>query len=234
MTRNTGVESLGYGLCEIMDFERFKRSHAPTESDETFQLENSYTLDVAVDGTIMAKAGSMIAYTGDLSFTGKASAEGGLKGFLKQAATNEGTPIMAVKGRGHVYLADHQKKVQVLELGADDSVSVNGEDILAFESGLSYEINTIDSLAGAFAGGLTNVYLEGPGRLALTTHGDPLVIDPPVSTDPSATVAWSGTSPDVEVNKNLSDMIGQESGERFQMNFTDQEGFVVVQPYEEH
>jgi uncharacterized protein (AIM24 family) len=28
-------------------------------------------------------------------------------------------------------------------------------------------------------------------------------------------------------------MVGQESGERFQMNFTGSEGFVVVQPYEE-
>lgn len=216
-----------------MDIDQFKSQHSPTEADETFQLENSYTLDVAVDGSVMAKAGSMIAYTGDLSFTGRASAEGGIKGFLKEAATGEGTPVMTVEGDGHVYLADHQKKVQVLELNADDAITVNGEDILAFESELSYEIDTIDSLAGSFAGGLTNVYLQGPGYVALTTHGDPLVLNPPVSTDPSATVAWSGTSPDVEVNKNLSDMVGQESGERFQMNFDGEDGFVVVQPYEE-
>jgi len=216
-----------------MDIDQFKSEHVPTESDETFQLENSYTLDVAVDGSVMAKAGSMVAYTGDLSFTGRASAEGGIKGFLKEAATGEGTPVMAVEGEGHVYLADHGKKVQVLELGADDSITVNGEDVLAFESGLSYEIDTIDSLAGSFAGGLTNVYLQGPGHVALTTHGDPLVLDPPVSTDPSATVAWSGTSPDVAVNKSLSDMVGQESGERFQLNFGGRDGFVVVQPYEE-
>jgi uncharacterized protein (AIM24 family) len=59
------------------------------------------------------------------------------------------------------------------------------------------------------------------------------VMEPPVTTDPSATVAWSGTSPEVSVNRNLSDMIGQESGERFQMEFAGQRGFVVVQPYEE-
>lgn len=217
-----------------MDFENFKSTHAPTTSDEPFQLENSYTLDVTVDGSILAKAGSMVAYTGDLSFTGKASAEGGIRGFLKEAASSEGTPIMSVDGTGHVYLADQQKKVQVLELGADDSVSVNGEDVLAFDPDLSYKISTIDSLAGSFAGGFTNVYLEGPGYVALTTHGDPIVLEPPVSTDPSATVAWSGTSPNVEVNRSLSDMIGQESGERFQMNFAGSDGFVVVQPYEEH
>jgi uncharacterized protein (AIM24 family) len=216
-----------------MNTEQFKSEHAPTETDDAFQLENSYTLDVAVDGSVMAKAGAMVAYTGDLSFTGRSSAEGGITGFIKEAATGEGTPVMVVEGTGHLYLADHEKKIQTLELDAGESITVNGEDILAFESELSYEISTIDSLAGSFAGGFTNVYLEGPGRVAITTHGDPIVMSPPVSTDPSATVAWSRTSPDVEVNTNLSDMVGQESGERFQMNFTGSEGFVVVQPYEE-
>ncbi|MUV89617.1 hypothetical protein GJ629_06685 [Halapricum sp. CBA1109] len=216
-----------------MNTDRFASRHAPTDGDETFSLENNYLLDVAVDGTLQAKAGSMVAYTGDLSFTGQASAEGGITGFLKEAATNEGTPVMTVEGQGHAYLADDEKKVQILELGAGESVTVNGEDVLAFESRVSYEIDKMDSLAGAFAGGFTNVYLDGPGYVAVTTHADPLVLEPPVSTDPSATVAWSGTSPNVEVNKNLSDMVGQESGERFQMEFDGEDGFVVVQPYEE-
>lgn len=217
-----------------MDMTQFKSTNAPTETDESFQLESSYMLDVTVDGPLLAKAGSMVAYTGDLSFTGKASAEGGITGFLKEAATGEGTPVMTVEGQGHVYLADQGKKVQILELDADEALTVNGEDILAFESRLDYEVSTIDSLAGAFAGGFSNVYLDGPGTVALTTHCDPLVVEPPVSTDPSATVAWQGTSPDVNVNTNLSDMVGQESGERFQMDFTGEDGFVVVQPYEEH
>jgi uncharacterized protein (AIM24 family) len=217
-----------------MDIEQFKSEHAPTTTDETFQLENSYTLDVTVDGSMMAKAGSMIAHTGNLSFTGQASAEGGIAGFLKEAATGEGTPVMTVEGQGHVYLADTEKKVQVLTLDGDESVTVNGEDILAFENSLEYEISTIDGLAGSFAGGFTNVYLQGPGTLALTTHGDPIIMEPPVTTDPSATVAWSDTTPDVSVNTNLSDMIGQESGERFQMDFEGEGGFVVVQPHEEH
>jgi uncharacterized protein (AIM24 family) len=216
-----------------MNLDQFAAENAPTESTEPFQRENSYTLDVNVDGTVMAKAGSMIAHTGDVSFTGKASAEGGIKGFLKQAATGEGTPIMAVEGQGHVYFADNGKKVQVIELDAGEAITVNGEDVLAFEESLSYEINTIDSLAGSFAGGFSNVYLEGPGYVAITTHGDPIVLETPVSTDPSATVAWGGTSPDVEVNRSLSDMVGQESGERYQMKFGGPDGFVVVQPFEE-
>ncbi|MFB6107618.1 MAG: AIM24 family protein [Haloplanus sp.] len=217
-----------------MNIEHFAADDVTADTDAPFQLENSYTLDVAVDGSVLAKAGSMIAYTGELSFTGRASAEGGITGFLKQAATGEGTPVMSVEGQGHVYLADSKKKVQLLELDAGDSITVNGEDVLALDSDVSYEISSMDTLAGAFAGGFTNVFLEGPGYVAITTHADPVVLEPPVSTDPSATVAWSGTSPNVQVNKNLSDMIGQESGERFQMNFGGDTGYVVVQPYEEH
>ena len=35
------------------------------------------------------------------------------------------------------------------------------------------------------------------------------------------------------MNRSLSDVIGQESGERYQMRFDGDDGFVVVQPYEE-
>ncbi|SDY96032.1 AIM24 family protein [Halopenitus persicus] len=217
-----------------MNIAQFKSQHAPTDSEESFQLENGYTLDVAVEGSVMAKAGSMVSYSGDLSFTGQSTPEGGITGFLKEAATNEGTPVMNVEGRGHVYLADDKKKIQIIQLGHNDALTVNGEDILAFESTISYEISTIDSLAGSFAGGFSNVFLEGPGYVAITTHGDPIVFEPPVTTDPSATVAWNNTSPNVKVNRSLTDLVGQQSGERYQMKFTGPTGFVVVQPYEEH
>jgi uncharacterized protein (AIM24 family) len=131
-----------------------------------------------------------------------------------------------------VYVADQGKKVQTLELAAGESLSLNGDDVLAFESHVDYEIGTIDGLSGATAGGLTNVYLTGPGTVALSTHGDPLVLRPPVNTDPDATVAWSANlSPSVARNKTIE--IGQTSGEAMQMEFAGSEGFVVVQPYEE-
>lgn len=217
-----------------MKADDFTTDGAAIEADAPFQIENSYALAVDVDGDLKAKAGTMVAYTGNLSFIGQSSAEGGLTGMIKEAATNEGTPIMSVEGTGRVFLADDGKKVQAIKLEAGESITVNGEDVLAFDSDLTYEITKMDSLAGAFAGGFTNVRLEGPGYAALTTHGDPIVQEPPVTTDPSATVAWSNTTPNVEVNKSLSDMVGQESGERFQMEFTGDTGYVLVQPMEEH
>jgi uncharacterized protein (AIM24 family) len=218
-----------------MEFEAFTSQNAPKEGGKSFQLENSKLLDVRVDGTVIAKAGSMVAYEGDISFTGKSSAEGGITGFLKEKATSEGTDIMEAEGSGNLYLADQGKEIQVIDLDADQAISVNGNDVLAFESSVSYEISTIDSLSGVTTGGLTNVFLEGPGHIAITTHGDPLVLTPPVKTDPAATVAWSSdVSPSSSTDRNLSNLVGQSSGETFQLAFSGSDGFVIVQPYEEH
>jgi len=217
-----------------MELNDFVSQNEPDETGERFELENSKLLDIDVDGKIIAKVGSMIAYDGDLSFTGKSSAEGGLTGMIKSKMTSEGTPVMEIEGQGHVYLADQEKKIQILELGAGESISVNGNDVLAFEDRVDYKISTIGSIGGASAGGLLNVFLSGPGTVAITTHGDPLVLSPPVRTDPDATVAWSSNlSPSLKADRSLRDSIGQSSGETYQMSFEGTEGFVVVQPYEE-
>jgi uncharacterized protein (AIM24 family) len=217
-----------------MDVDQFVSDNAPAEGGDAFQLENSKLLDIAVDGSVTVKAGSMIAYDGDLKFTGSSNAEGGIKGFIKSKATSEGTPVMNVEGTGHLYVADQAKQIQIMELDRGESISVNGNDVLAFESQVDYSISTIGSLSGASAGGLTNVFLEGPGSIAITTHGDPLVLTPPVKTDPQATVAWSANnSPSTSVNKSISDMIGQSSGEQVQLDFSNPDGFVIVQPFEE-
>jgi hypothetical protein len=169
---------------DTMDLGEFARTNAPDEGGDAFQLENSKLLDVAVDGTVMARAGSMVAHTGDLSFTGQSSAEGGLTGYVKEKMTSEGTPVMQAEGQGHLYLADRAKNVQVVHLDASEQLSVNGEDVLAFESSVDYEISTIGSISGSQAGGLTNVFLSGPGHVAITPHGDPLVVQPPVKSVP--------------------------------------------------
>ena len=215
-----------------MDLQSFVTSNAPSEGRARFELENSKLLDINVEGSVMVKAGSMIAYDGEITFTGKSSAEGGISGFVKEAVTSEGTPIMEAEGQGHVYVADQGKKVQPLQLDAGESITVNGNDVLAFENSVDYSIGTVGSVGGAQAGGLTNVFLEGPGNIAITTHGDPMVVAPPVKTDPQATVAWSSNlSPSISTNKMIE--IGQTSGESDQMAFDGREGFVVVQPFEE-
>ncbi|MFC7077297.1 AIM24 family protein [Haloarcula halophila] len=217
-----------------MESEDFIDANDPEAGTDRFSLENSKLLAIEVDEPVFAKVGAMVAYTGAVSFTGKSSAEGGITGFLKDAATSEGTDVMQAEGSGTLYVADGAKEIQVLDLDEGETISVNGDDVLAFEDRVDYEISTIDSLAGSSTGGLTNVFLEGPGQIAITTHGDPIVLEPPVTTDPAATVAWSGTAaPTSSVNRSLSDMVGQSSGETYQLAFEGTEGFVVVQPFEE-
>jgi uncharacterized protein (AIM24 family) len=112
---------------------------------------------------------------------------------LKKKVTGEGSVMMQATGTGHLYLTDQGKEVQVLGLDAGEQLSVNGNDILAFDDGVDWDIKMMDSVAGASTGGLFNVYLTGPGYVAITTHGEPIVVPTPVRTDPQATVAWSGT-----------------------------------------
>lgn len=215
-----------------MDLDQFVSENAPQEGGDGFQLENSKLLDVALDGSVMAKAGSMVSYTGDISFERKT--EGGVAGMLKKKVTGEGAVMMQASGTGHLYLADQGKDVQIIELDPGEQISVNGNDILAFESSVNWDIKMMDSIAGSSSGGMFNVYLEGPGYIAITTHGKPLVVPTPVRTDPQATVAWSGNvSPGTKRDLNLKSFIGKSSGETFQLDFSQEGGFVIVQPFEE-
>ena len=76
-----------------------------TQSQQPFALQNSKLLKVSLDQvTIQAKAGSMVAYQGEVSFEHAGS--GGLGRLVKKAVTGEGTTLMKMAGSGEVFLAD--------------------------------------------------------------------------------------------------------------------------------
>ena len=155
---------------------------------------------------------------------------------LKRAVSGEGTRLTKAEGSGRLYLADQGKKISILHLDGD-TVFVNGNDILAFEPSIEWDVKLMRKIAGLLAGGLFNVRLEGRGLVAITTHYDPVTlrVNPqvPVSTDPNATVAWSGgLTPEFKVDVSLKSFLGRGSGESVQMCFQG-DGFVVVQPQEE-
>jgi uncharacterized protein (AIM24 family) len=202
-----------------------------------FEIENRSTLQINLAGTVYAKAGAMIAYRGGVKFSRKSTLEDGLTKFVKKAVTGEGMTLMKLEGAGRVYLADRNKRVHVLELRGD-SLCVNGHDLLALQATLAWDIVMLRSVAGALAGGLFNVQISGKGLLAITTHGEPLVL--PVTaaraihTDPQATVAWSGNlQPTIHTDISLGTLVGRSSGESVQMRF-EGEGWVMVQPFEEN
>lgn len=217
--------------------EQFIISTAQRDKGEGFfELENARLLEVNLNGQVWAKMGSMISYQGSIKFEREGILEHGLGKFFKQAMTGEGVQLMKARGNGRLYLADQGKKVTILQL-QNESIYVNGNDLLAFEEGISWDIKLMRRITGMLAGGLFNVRCEGNGMVAITTHYEPLTLlvtpNSPVITDPNATVAWSGNlQPEFQTDVSLKTFFGRGSGESIQMRFSGQ-GFVVVQPFEE-
>lgn len=118
---------------------------------EVFELESAKMLEVRVNGRIWSKLGAMVAYKGSLSFKREGTLEGGLMKALKRAVSQEMGPLAKIEGRGVAYLADQGKEVQILRL-AGDSLNVNGNDLLAFEDSVNYDVTMHRRIAGIAAG----------------------------------------------------------------------------------
>jgi uncharacterized protein (AIM24 family) len=204
---------------------------------DIFELESLKMLEIHVKGRVWTKLGAMIAYRGDLKFIREGMMEGGVGKMLKRALTGEVSPLAKIEGQGRVYVADDGKEISIIRLAPGDAINVSGNDLLAFEDTISYDITMHRRVAGMMAGGLFSARLTGQGLVAITTHGRPLTLrvtpNDPVMTDPNATVAWSGNlSPELKSDITFKALLGRGGGETFQMVFRG-EGFVVVQPHEE-
>lgn len=221
-----------YTLNELIQ----ESAENPNEND-FFELEKPAMLEVNLKNQkILAKAGSMVAYIGNIDFKREGLLSKGLGGLLKKAISGEGTSLMHATGTGKLYLADEGKKVKIIKL-QNESVFVNGNDVLALEDNIKNEIKMLKSIAGMMSGGLFQVKLSGSGYIAITTHGEPILLrvtgNQAVYTDPNATVAWSeNLTPNIKTNLTFGSFIGRGSGESFQLEFFG-EGWVLVQPYEE-
>ena len=220
-----------YSIAEFI-----KNTEQVDKGEGFFELETPRMLEVNLDGLVWAKAGSMVAYQGKVKFEREGVFEHGFGKLLKKAFTGEGTSLMKATGNGKVYLADSGKKIIILNL-QNESIYVNGNDLLAFEPTIKHDIKLMKKVAGMLSGGLFNVKCEGTGMIAITTHYEPLTLrvtpGKPIITDPNATVAWSGNlQPQFQTDISFKTFIGRGSGESIQMRF-EGDGFVIVQPYEE-
>jgi len=201
-----------------------------------FELESDRMLEVNLAGEIWIKMGAMIAYHGQIKFVREGLLDKGISKLIKRSVTGEGARLTKATGSGKMYLADSGKSIQILKLQGE-SLYVNGNDLLAFEPQIDWDIKMMRKLTAIVAGGLFNVRLEGSGLIAITTHFEPLTlkVNPgqPLRTDPNATVAWSGNlQPEFKTDISLKTFFGRGSGESIQMEFNG-DGFVVVQPFEE-
>lgn len=218
-------------MLGVMKSELFEQANLEVQEQQRFALQNSQMLRVALDEDVLAVKGSMVAFQGQVQFHHEKA--GGMGKLLKKVLTNEDMPLMRVSGQGEVFFANEAGYVFLVELGGD-GISVNGRNLLAFDSSLTWDINRVKG-AGMMAGGLFNTTVSGNGTVALCTVGKPLVLDcsqQPTHVDVQAAVAWSANLvPNVVSSMNFKSLLRGGSGEAFQYAFQGP-GFVVVQPFE--
>ena len=204
-----------------------------TQSEQPFALQNSKLLKVSLDQvTIQAQAGSMVAYQGDVAFEHAGS--GGLSRMVKKAVTGEGTKLMKMSGTGEVFLAHTAQEIHLLYL-ENDAITVNGENLLAFDAGIDWDIRRVEGVSGFMGGGLFNMALTGTGWVAVVSDGPPVLLntgEAPTFADPQAAITWaSSVKTGIKTDIKLKNLIGRGSGESVQMSFSGP-GWVLVQPSE--
>ena len=204
-----------------------------TQSQQPFALQNSKLLKVSLNQvTIQARAGAMVAYQGEVAFEHAGS--GGLSRMVKKAMTGEGTPLMKMSGTGEVFLAHTAQEIHLLYL-ENDAITVNGENLLAFDAGIDWDIKKVEGVSGMMGAGLFNTKLKGTGTVAIVSDGPPVLLntgEAPTYADPAAAITWSSTvQTSVKTDIKLKNFIGKSSGESIQMSFSGQ-GWVLVQPSE--
>ena len=199
-------------------------------SGERFALQNERLLRVALGPEVMARQGAMVAYQGGVQFEFQGS--GGVGRFLKKALTGEGLPLMRCHGQGELFLARDAREIFLIQLEGE-SLTVNGDNLLAFDSTVEWDIRRVEGVS-VLAGGLFNTVLSGTGWVAISSFGTPVVLqtDVPTFADVQSAIAWSsGLQTSVQRTMKLGALVGRGSGEAVQLAFSGQ-GFVVVQASE--
>ena len=216
-----------------MSAESALQQFAETQSAEPFALQNERLLRVALrDVTVQAKLGTMVAYQGDVKFEHAGS--GGMARLVKKMTTGEDVKFMKCTGSGELFLADQAQEIHVLRLD-DDQITCNGQNLLAFDAGIDWDISKVEGAGGVLAGGLFNVSLKGSGDIALLSDGPPVLLEigeTPTFADPEAAITWSsGVRTSLKSDFNAKTLMGKGSGETWQVKF-EGSGWVLIQPSE--
>ncbi|NJQ00940.1 AIM24 family protein [Streptomyces zingiberis] len=210
--------------------------YAPAPVSARMETHGPAMLRVALHSgqDLFARTGSMVAYEGFVQYEPNPPA---VRQMASQWLTGEGAPLMKCSGDGLLYLADYGADVICVHL-ADEALSVNGSNLLAFDAHLRWGVQRVKGLAKFAGQGLFNVEIAGTGWVALTSRGTPIVVDcgrgeDETFVDPDALVAWStGLRTKGKRSFKAASLIGRGSGEAYQLGFSG-EGFVVVQPSED-
>ena len=114
-------------------------------------------------------------------------------------------------------------------------ITVNGPNLLAFDTGIDWDIKRVEGASSMMGGGLFNMALQGTGWVAILSDGPPVLLNvasAPTFADAQAAITWSsGVSTGIRTDFKMKNLIGRGSGESVQMSFQGQ-GWVLVQPSE--
>ncbi|WP_344639512.1 AIM24 family protein [Kitasatospora cystarginea] len=141
---------------------------------------NPYAFSVDLNGPYYLQKGKMIAYYGDVRFSGIG------RGVLDQVLErNFNSPLHAsdwvvAEGRGKLLLADRAFDLNSYDL-ENGNLTVRSGNLLAFEPSLALKQSIIP-------GFLT---LIGTGKFVAASNGPVHFVEPPIRVDPQALVGWA-------------------------------------------
>lgn len=214
-----------------------------------FQVFNDYFLIAQLEQSeiLYAKAGSMVAYQGDVKFDKKmlTGTSGNLlkntmQTFVK-GTVGEGMNLMTAKGEGNIYFADKEQYVITVDMNKEGgnawkSITVEGDKVLAYTQDVHHSVK-LSTFGTSSTKGLFTSSLQSIGEkahVALVTRGKPMYLPTPCYVDPQALVAYTGPAPSLQKNNiTWKTLIGKTSGETFVLDFSEPGYFVIVQPCEE-
>ncbi|OON91589.1 MAG: hypothetical protein ATN33_00825 [Epulopiscium sp. Nele67-Bin001] len=215
-----------------------------------FETHNELSLKITLECeglSVHTKVGSMIGMQGEdadkpVKFTKELLGPTNGAGFIGAAfaqglrrLTGENLPLMKATSNGaaELYLADQGAHVMVLQLEEGESIYVESENLLAFTDDCKYSVSFFG--AGVISqGGLAKSKLTGRGEnafVAVTCVGNPIQLEGECVCDPDCFVV-STTKPSVGLDFGLKTLIGQSSGESYNLKFQSSDSVCIIQPYE--
>lgn len=218
-------------------------------------------VDIGAAGGVVARAGGMLFYTGDVSFApheipGGAGTGGG-GGLVRMAGrmmAGEHQRTMLAQGTGQVHYGFAGLEVQVVPVQPGAMLQVEASRLLAYTAGLQTAVVSVMSSGGGGGGGLMGALrgaasgaltgqgmfttqLSGHGSAVLLAHGGFLELQVggpnPVVVDPQAFIAsYGNVQTELKTAVSWRDAVGRGSGEAMQLQCAGQ-GIVYVQASEE-
>ncbi|MBQ7502771.1 AIM24 family protein [bacterium] len=205
---------------------------------ETFTLVRPDVLCVNLDGTVWMRPAAMTGNLGEIRF----ARDPGLLNesiytFLYKAFIGENSFLSVAQGKGQIFFTVGSHKIVLIRLN-NESISIQGYNVIAFEDKLEHYVHMMGNVAGIAAGGLFFVTLSGSGWAALSVCGSPFTIsiedNKPLGSVPIRTLAWeSHIKPEIKTDVTRINLMGRGIVDTLQMVF-DGRGRVALHGNEEY